>query len=202
MPYDYFTAANTVMLLVDHQVGTLNFCANRPHGMIVSRTRALAKLAKALNIPVVLTSSQEDRAQGPLIQDLQDLLPEEYAVRVKRAGITNAWHDENYKAAVLKAANGRKNVIMAGLTNDVCIVWPSISMQEDGFNVQVVIDAGGSPSQIADDIAQQTWESKGVRTTTINQLISEMVHNWATENGQKVLPILFEEVMSKVGQFA
>lgn len=197
-----FTKDDTVMLLIDHQTGTLNFAANRPHEMIVSRTRALAKFATALNIPVVLTSSQEDHAQGPLIQDLQDLLPKEYADRVKREGITNAWDDDNFKNAVLKAAGGRKNVIMAGLTNDVCIVWPSISMQEEGFNVQVVLDAGGSPSQIADDIAQQTWESQGVRTTTINQIISEMVHNWATEDGQKVLPILFEEVMSKVGQFS
>lgn len=197
-----FTKDDTVMLLIDHQTGTLNFAANRPHEMIVSRTRALAKFATALNIPVVLTSSQEDHAQGPLIQDLQDLLPKEYAERVKREGITNAWDDENFKNAVLKAAGGRKNVIMAGLTNDVCIVWPSISMQEEGFNVQVVLDAGGSPSQIADDIAQQTWESQGVRTTTINQIISEMVHNWATEDGQKVFPILFEEVMSKVGQFS
>ena len=197
-----FTKDDTVMLLIDHQTGTLNFAANRPHEMIVSRTRALAKFATALNIPVVLTSSQEDHAQGPLIQDLQDLLPKEYADRVKREGITNAWDDENFKNAVLKAAGGRKNVIMAGLTNDVCIVWPSISMQEEGFNVQVVLEAGGSPSQIADDIAQQTWESQGVRTTTINQIISEMVHNWATEDGQKVLPILFEEVMSKVGQFS
>ena len=197
-----FTKDDTVMLLIDHQTGTLNFAANRPHEMIVSRTRALAKFATALNIPVVLTSSQEDHAQGPLIQDLQDQLPKEYADRVKREGITNAWDDENFKNAVLKAAGGRKNVIMAGLTNDVCIVWPSISMQEEGFNVQVVLDAGGSPSQIADDIAQQTWESQGVRTTTINQIISEMVHNWATEDGQKVLPILFEEVMSKVGQFS
>lgn len=197
-----FIKDDTVMLLIDHQTGTLNFAANRPHEMIVSRTRALAKFAKALNIPVVLTSSQEDHAQGPLIQDLQELLPQEFADRVKREGITNAWDDENFKNAVLKTAAGRKNVIMAGLTNDVCIVWPSISMQEEGFNVQVVLDAGGSPSQIADDIAQQTWESQGVRTTTINQIISEMVHNWATEDGQKVLPILFEEVMSKVGQFS
>ncbi|EJL62772.1 isochorismatase family protein [Flavobacterium sp. CF136] len=197
-----FTKDDTVMLLIDHQTGTLNFAANRPHEMIVSRTRALAKFATALNIPVVLTSSQEDHAQGPLIQDLQDLLPQQYSDRVKREGITNAWDDVNFKNAVLKAAGGRKNVIMAGLTNDVCIVWPSISMQEEGFNVQVVLDAGGSPSQIADDIAQHTWESQGVRTTTINQIISEMVHNWATEDGQKVLPILFEEVMSKVGQFS
>ena len=197
-----FKAEDTIMLLVDHQTGTLNFAANRPHEMIVSRTRALARLAKALNIPVVLTSSKEDQAQGPLLKDLEDLLPEEFENRVKRSGITNAWDDESYRSAVLKAANGKKNIIMAGLTNDVCIVWPSISMVSDGFDVQVVIDAGGSPSQIADDIAQQTWESQGVRTTTINQLISELVHNWATEEGQKVFPILFEEVMSKVGQFS
>jgi hypothetical protein len=43
-----FKKEDTVMLLVDHQVGTLNFAANRPHEMIVSRTRALARMAKLL----------------------------------------------------------------------------------------------------------------------------------------------------------
>lgn len=194
-----FKKEDSLMLLVDHQVGTLNFVANRSHELIISRTRALARLAKALEIPVVLTSSQETYAQGLLLPDLKELLPEEYETRVKRAGITNAWDDPEYKAAVLKAANGKKNIIMAGLTNDVCIVWPAISMQEEGFDVQVVIDGGGSPTQIADDIAQQTWEGKGVRTTTINQLISELVASWATEDGMKVMPILFEEIMSKIG---
>jgi len=193
-----FKKEDTVMLLIDHQVGTLNFCASWTRELIVSRTRGLARVAKALDIPVVLTTSQEDHAQGPLIHDLQELLPEEYVNRVKRAGITNAWNDENYKAAVLKAANGRKNVIMAGLTNDVCIVWPSIAMHEDGFDVQVVIEAGGSPTEIGDDVARRTWESQGVRTTSFNQLISEMIHSWATEDGQKVVPVLFEEIFSKM----
>ncbi len=197
-----FKKEDTVMLLIDHQVGTLNFVANREHGLVISRARGLARLAKDLEIPVVLTTSQEDRAQGPLIDDLKEILPVEYENRVKREGITNAWEDENFKAAVLKAANGRKNVIMAGLTNDVCIVWPAISMQEEGFDVQVVIEAGGSPTQIADDIAKQTWESKGARTTTFNQLISEMIDSWATPDGQKAMPILVEEIFSKIGQFA
>ncbi len=192
-----FKKEDTVMLLIDHQVGTLNFAANRPKDLIVSRARLLARFAKTLGIPIVLTTSQEDLAQGPLIPDLQELLPEEYKNRVKRQGVTNAWNDENYKAAVLKAANGRKNVIMAGLTNDVCIVWPSISMQEEGFDVQVVIEAGGSPTQIGDEVAQRTWESKAVRTTTTNQLVSEMVHSWSSEDGQKVVPILYEEVLTK-----
>ncbi len=198
----HFKKEDTIMLLIDHQVGTLQWCANRPKEMIVSRTVALAKIAKALNIPVVLTSSQEDRAQGLLIPEIRQLLPEEYEKRVKRAGITNAWNDEEFKKSVLVVAKDRKNVIMAGLTHDVCIVYPSRSMVEEGFDVQVVIDAGGSPTQIADDVAQQTWEKAGVRTTTINQLVADMITSWATEDGEKAVQIIFEEIISKIDKFS
>ena len=197
----HFKKEDTIMLLIDHQVGTINFATNRPRAMIVSRTRALARMAKALDIPVVLTCSMEDQMQGLLLPELKELLPEEYNNRIKRKGITNAWDDVNYKEAVLKAANGRKNVIMAGLTNDVCIVYPSISMVEEGFDVQVVIDAGGSPTQIADDIAQQTWEKAGVRTTAINQLITEFASSWENEDGGTLIQILGEEIIPTFGKF-
>lgn len=193
-----FKIEDTVILLIDHQEGTLNFSANRPHEVIISRARALARIAKDLNIPVVLTSSQEELAQGPLIKDMEEILPQQFAERIKRQGITNAWDDEAFKAAVLKAADGRKNIVMAGLTNDVCIVWPSISMQEEGFDVQVVIDGGGSPTDIAEEVARRTWESQGVRTTTISQFVSEFIGSWATPEGEKVKPILFEEIYSKL----
>ncbi|MBL4676838.1 MAG: isochorismatase family protein [Mucilaginibacter sp.] len=191
-----FKIEDTVLLLIDHQEGTLFFSANRPHDVIISRARALAKLAKALNIPVVLTSSQEDMQQGPLIKDLQEILPDEFANRVKREGITNAWDDDNFKAAVLKAADGKKNIVMAGLTNDVCIVWPAISMTQEGFNVQVVIDGGGSPTEIAEDVARKTWEDEGVRTTTIGQFFSELIGSWASPEGEIAKPIIVDEVYS------
>lgn len=195
-----FEVNNTVMLLIDHQVGTLNFTGSLPHEVIISRTRTLARMAKELGIPVVLTTSQEDKVQGPLIPDLKEILPEAYEKRIKRTGVTNAWKDEEYKKAVLEAAKGKKNIIMAGLTNDVCVVWPSISMQEEGYNVQVVIDAGGSPTAIADDVARKTWEGKGVRTTSINQLVAELISSWETPEGQKVVPILHQEIFSKMGK--
>lgn len=197
----HFKKDDTIMLLIDHQTGTINFAANRPKEMIISRTKALARMAKALNIPVVLTCSQEDQMQGPLLSELKQILPNEFANRIKRTGITNAWDDISFKSSVLLAANGRKNVIMAGLTNDVCIVYPSISMVEEGFDVQVVIDAGGSPTQIADDLAQQTWEKAGVRTTAINQLIAEMTGSWETEDGAKLVQILAEDIIPTFGKF-
>lgn len=197
----HFKKEDTIILLIDHQTGTINFAANRPKEMIISRALALGRMGKELNIPVVLTTSQEERIQGPLLPELQQLLPTEYNNRIKRSGITNAWDDANYKAAVLAAAGNRKNVIMAGLTHDVCIVYPSISMVEEGFDVQVVMDAGGSPTQIADDLAQQTWEQAGVRTTAINQLVAEFTNRWDSEDGAKLEGILVELIIPTFGKF-
>ena len=92
-------------------------------------------------MPLVLTSSQEDRFQGLLLDELQAIAPAAYAARVKRPGVVDCWLFEPFRQAV--AATGRKKLIMAGLTNDVCIVFPAISAVEDGFHVQVVADAGG-----------------------------------------------------------
>lgn len=55
-------------------------------------------------LPVVLTSSIEQHAQGPLLSELEQILPAEFASRVQRLGIVNAMDDENF-AAVVKAGS-------------------------------------------------------------------------------------------------
>ncbi len=40
-------------------------------------------------------------------------------------------------------------------------------------------------------------ESNGVTLTSTNQLIAELAQDWTTENGQKLMTVLFEEVLSK-----
>ena len=66
----------------------------------------LAKAAKTLGMPIVITASMEDHLQGPLAPALRQVAPEASAARVKRLGIVDAWADPNFKAAV--AATGRK----------------------------------------------------------------------------------------------
>jgi nicotinamidase-related amidase len=85
----------------------------------------LAKTAKILGLPVVLTSSQETNIQGLLLSEFKEILPEAYSARVQRAGIVNAWNDPNFSAAV--DATGKKNLIMAGVTTSVCLVYPFLS---------------------------------------------------------------------------
>ena len=96
--------------------------------------------------------------------------------------------DKNFAAAV--HATGRKKLVIAGVTNDVCTVYPALSLVRDGFEVQVVADAGGSPSIMADDIALRRMERGGVTLTSTNQLIAELAGNWTTPEGGQLIQVI------------
>lgn len=188
MKYERFSADNAAMLLIDHQVGTMSWVHSIPFEEMKQNALMLAQTARILKLPTVLTSSMEEYAQGPLLSELESILPDEFAGRVKRMGIVNAMDDENFAAAV--KATGRKKLIIAGVTNDVCTVYPALSLVRDGFEVQVVADAGGSPTQRADDIALRRMERGGVTLTSTNQLIAELAGSWATPQGGELIQIL------------
>ncbi|WP_411062871.1 isochorismatase family protein [Vibrio rotiferianus] len=196
MNHTIFTPENSAMLLIDHQVGTMGWVKSADLEEIKRHTIALARAANETGMPLILTSSMEDQAQGALFEELQKTVPEAFEKRVQRAGIVDAMKDPDFAAAV--KATGRKNLIIAGITTDVCVVYPAITSVLEGYNVQVVVDGSGSPSTIADDTALRRMESHGVTLTTTNQLIAELAQDWSSEHGQKLMQVLFEEVLSKV----
>lgn len=188
MTFQRLTADSVALLLIDHQVGTMGWVTSTSFDEMKKNAVILAKAAKILDIPTVLTSSMEDAAQGPLLSELEAILPNEFAARVKRAGIVNAMDDGAFAAAV--KATGRIKFILAGVTNDVCTVYPALTLVGQGFEVQVVADAGGSPSKIADDIALRRMERAGVTLTSTNQLIAELAGSWATPEGGQLVQAL------------
>lgn len=190
-----FTPENTAMLLIDHQVGTMGWVGSASLEEIKMNTIALARAADTVGMPLILTSSMEDQAQGPLFEELQQSVPKAYANRVLRGGVVDSMKDEGFAKAVKDT--GRKNLIIAGITTDVCVVYPAITAVKEGYNVQVVVDGSGSPTQTADETALRRMESNGVTLTTTNQLIAELAQDWSTENGQKLMQVLFEEILSK-----
>lgn len=191
-----FTPTDSVLLLIDHQVGTMQLIKNIELDVVKRNTLALAKCAKILGIPVVLTSSQEENLQGPLLSELAQLLPEEFSQRTLRAGIVNAWDDVRFRNAVL--ATGRRNLIMAGVTTDVCLVYPAISAVHEGFAVQAVLDASGSPFELSEDMSRRRMEREGVVLTATNTLIAELAQDWSRPEGRQLLGILFGELLPKI----
>jgi nicotinamidase-related amidase len=183
-----FTAENSVLVLVDYQLGTMQLIRTSNSDVCLRNAVTLATAAKTLNVPVVLTSSQEDRVQGPISPALQKILPDAYKARVKRQGIVNAWGDPDFRGAIAKT--GRKNIIMGGVTTDICLVFPSISAVQEGYNVLAVVDAGGSSYDIQEDMAQRRMIQGGVVLTTTNTVVAELVQNWATPAGMQLIQLL------------
>lgn len=188
MSFTRFTANDTAILLIDHQVGTMGWVKSISFEAMKRNAVMLAETARILKIPTVLTSSMEEYAQGPLVSELQTSLPQAFEQRIKRMGIVNAMDDANFAAAV--KATGRKKLIVAGVTNDVCTVYPVMTLIDMGYEVQVVADAGGSPTLLADEISLRRMERHGATLTTTNQLIAELAGSWATPEGGELVQLI------------
>lgn len=188
MSFNRFTANDTAILLIDHQVGTMGWVKSISFEAMKRNAVMLAETARILKIPTVLTSSMEEYTQGPLVSELQTSLPQAFEQRVKRLGIVNAMDDTNFAAAV--KATGRKKLIVAGVTNDVCTVYPVMTLIDQGYEVQVVADAGGSPTLLADEVSLRRMERHGATITTTNQLIAELAGSWATPEGGELVQLI------------
>jgi nicotinamidase-related amidase len=192
MSKERFTGSNAALVLIDHQDGTLSWVNSMPRDVLKRNVILLAKAATILGMPIVLTSSMEAFVQGPLIRELAEIAPKAYAARIQRMGIINAMEDEGFAAAV--RGTGRRKIVLAGVTNDVCTVFPALSLVEEGFAVQVVADAGGSPSDIGEDMALRRMERAGVMLTGTNQIIAELTGSWATEEGGRIVQLMMQTV--------
>jgi nicotinamidase-related amidase len=183
-----FDPKNTALVLIDFQVGTLQLIKTMQSDLALRNAVSLAKAAKAFNMPVVLTTSQEDQIQGEVPPSLARALPEAFETRVRRVGVVNAWADPKFRDAV--KATKRKQLIMAGVTTDICLIFPSISAVEDGFEVQAVLDASGSPFEISEYTSRRRMEMAGVVLTATNTIIAELVQDWTTKEGMELVPLM------------
>src|SRR5277367_3883902 len=129
LSFSAFAEWRSFLVLIDHQIGTMQLVKNIASDASLRNAVLLAKAAKTLGMPIVMTGSMEDHLQGPLAPALQQVAPEAFAAHVKRLGIVNAWPDPNFKVAV--AATSRKQLVMAGVTTDICLVFPSIDAVDD-----------------------------------------------------------------------
>jgi nicotinamidase-related amidase len=191
-----FRPEDTALVLIDHQIGTMQLIKNLPLERVKRNSLALAKAASILKMPVVLTSSQEQRVQGPLLPELEALQPSAFKARIQREGLVNAWANARFRQAVRDTR--RRNLVMAGVTTDVCLVFPAIDAVLEGFNVQAVMDASGSPFELSESLAQLRMHDQGVVLTATNTVIAELAQDWSTAQGQQLIQLLFTDVLPAI----
>lgn len=183
-----FTPENTAMLLIDHQVGTISWASSRNSAEVKRSALALARIATAFDMPLVLSSSMEENIQGPMLPAFEKVAPVAFSRRIRRAGIVNAMHDKTFSDAV--KATGRKKVIVAGITTEVCVVFPVLQLLDEGYEVQMVTDASASLTRLGEEAALRRMEQAGAVLTSTSQVISELALDWTTPKGKELQDIL------------
>jgi len=110
----------------------------------------------ALKVPVIVTTTIE-KMWGPLIPKRAEVL---HGAPIIERTTVNAWDDKRVVDAV--KATGRKNLIVTGISTDVCLAFPAIAALADGFQSYAVIDASGGFSQTQVDTGSMRMQQAGV----------------------------------------
>ncbi|WP_238587271.1 isochorismatase family protein [Cupriavidus sp. IDO] len=158
--YSLLSRDNTVLLLVDHQVGLFTGVRDIDVGQLKHNVVGLAKAAKTLGIPVIVTATMPDGMWGPTIPELTGALP---GVPVISRTAINAWDDPKVRAAIEKT--GRKQVLIAGVSLEVCATFPALTLKAAGYDPRVVLDASGTFSDAKRTAGLQRLATAGITVT-------------------------------------
>ena len=180
------TPQNCAVVLIDYQPEQYRTITSSTRDEIDLNVIALCKLARAYDIPVIVSTVGVDMGvnTGTAAEIMAELLG---VTEIDRSGV-NAWEDEEFRNAV--AATGRRNIVMAGLWTEVCLTFPTIDMQAEGYHVYPVADAVGGISPVAHDRAIERMQAAGATPITAIQFGSELMRNWARDSSQKFREVL------------
>ena len=140
-PYEPLTSDNAALILVDHQVGLMTGVRDYSTGELKHNVVALAKAAKALKLPIVVTTTARDSIWGPTFPELVEALP---CVEIIDRSSVNAFDDARVARAI--EATGRKKLIFAGISLEVCAAFPAITAVGQGLDAYVAVDEIGRAS--------------------------------------------------------
>jgi nicotinamidase-related amidase len=169
-----------VLLVVDHQVGLYTGVRDIDILQLKHNIVGLTRAILALKVPVVLTTTTE-KMWGPLISELAEILPGVH--KIERTTV-NAWDEKRVVDAV--KITGRRNLIVTGISTDVCLAFPAIAAMADGFQSYAVIDASGGFSQTQVDMGIVRMQQAGVIPVGYSNVAIEILADNAAPEAEAV----------------
>ena len=179
------TASNAAVVFVDNQVGLMTGIRDYSIAELKHNIAGLAKAARALDLPIVTTTTSSETLWGPAIPELQAALPEQSFI--DRTTV-NAWDDPRVEAAI--RATGRKKLIFAGLSLEVCAAFPAMQAVREGFEAYVAVDACGTFDITKRDTGIVRLVQSGVVVADASSLMIEILGDNASPKAPEVYTAL------------
>jgi len=192
--YEPLTSQNAALVLVDHQVGLMTGVRDYSTGELKHNVVALARAAKALKLPIVVTTTARDSMWGPTFPEP---LP---GIEIIDRSSVNAFDDARVAGAI--EATGRKKLIFAGISLEVCAAFPAITAIGKGFDAYVAVDASGTFSETKRQVGLLRMLQAGVIVSDYATLMVEILKDNARPEAGEVYTAMDMPWATLVGQVA
>ena len=138
---EMLTPQNSAIALIDYQPAMYQGVQSHDRIVTFNNIQILAKAAKLFKIPTVLTTVAKDSFSGPFMPEVTELFPNHDII--DRTSM-NSWLNAGFRKAV--AATGRKKFVIAGLWTEACVMFPTLDMLKEGYEIYISADACGDLS--------------------------------------------------------
>jgi nicotinamidase-related amidase len=197
LPYEPLTSENAALVLVEHQVGLMTGVRDYSIAELKHNVVGLAKAATALKLPIIVTTTARDSMWGPTFPELVEALP---GVQIIDRSTVNAFDDPRAARAI--EATGRKKLIFAGLSLEVCAAFPAVTAVGKGLDAYVVVDACGTFSQTKRQVGLLRMMQAGVIVSDYATLMIEILKDNARPEAGAVYGAIDMDWAKLVGQIA
>jgi len=191
------TAQNAALVLIDHQVGLMTGVRDISTGELKHNVVGLAKAAKLLNLPIIVTTTARDSMWGPTFPELVEALP---GIDILDRATVNAFDDARVSRAI--EATGRKRLIFAGVSLEICAAFPAMTAVSKGLDAYVAVDACGTFSQTKREVGLLRMMQAGVITTDYASLMVEILKDNSRPDAGAIYAAIDMPWAKLVGQIA
>ena len=195
--YEPLTSDNAALVLIDHQVGLMTGVRDYSIAELKHNVLGLAKAAKTLKLPIVVTTTARDSMWGPTFPELVEALP---GVQITDRSSVNAFDDPRVAKAI--ETTGRKKLIFAGLSLEVCPAFPAITAVNKGLDACVAVDACGTFSETKRQIGLLRMMQAGVILSDYATLMIEVLKDNGRPEAGAVYGAIDMDWAKLVGQIA
>jgi nicotinamidase-related amidase len=171
---EMLTPQNSAVALVDYQPAMYQGIQSHDRNVTLHNVQILAKAARLFGVPIILSTIAKDSFAGPFMPEVTALFP---TLNVIDRTSINAWLDASFRKAI--QATARKKIVVAGLWTEACVLFPTLDLLKEGFEVYVPADACGDVSPEAHDRAMDRLVQAGAVPTTSLQYVFELQQDWA-----------------------
>jgi nicotinamidase-related amidase len=186
---EVLTPSNCQVIFIDQQPQMAFGVQSMDRQTLKNNTVALAKAAKAFDIPTIITTVETEAFSGHTYPELLDVFP---GKDILERSSMNSWDDQKVRDALAK--NGKKKVVVSGLWTEVCNnSFALCAMQEGGYEIYMVADASGGTSKEAHDYAMQRMIQAGVIPVTWQQVMLEWQRDWARRDTYEAVMAIARE---------